>query len=73
VVLRERLWNDNQESLAMALSKDSILLWAITSYSRRKKEFPILMSAPEYTHIWFLCHRSPRETEEWLKTLGSLL
>ena len=68
-VLRERLWNDNRESLTLALSRDSILLWAIKSYPRRRKEYPKLMSSPEYAHIRFLRHSTPRETEEWLKSL----
>jgi len=69
IILRERLWNDNRESLRMMLSRDSILLWAINSYPRRKAEFPELMSDPEHAHVQFLRHRSPRETEEWLRTL----
>jgi adenylate kinase family enzyme len=71
LVLRERLWNDNRESLTMALSKDSILLWAINSYPRRKKEYPMLMSSPEYAHIRFFRHSLPSETEEWLKSLAN--
>jgi adenylate kinase family enzyme len=70
-ILREEIWNGNRESLTMALSKDSILLWAITSYPKNKEEYPKLMADPEYTHIRFLRHSSPRETEEWLKSLGS--
>ncbi len=69
VVLRERLWNDNRESLTLILSKDSLLLWAITSHKRRNKEYTRLMGDPEYAHILFLRHRSPRETDEWLKSL----
>ena len=69
IIMRERLWNDNRESLRMMLSRDSILLWAINSYPRRKIEFPGLMSDPEYTHIRFLRHRSSRETDEWLRSL----
>jgi adenylate kinase family enzyme len=71
VVLRERLWGDNRESLTAALGKDSLLLWAITSHPRRKKEYPKLMAAPEYAHLRFLRHDSPRETEEWLRSLDS--
>jgi adenylate kinase family enzyme len=69
IILRERLWNDNRESLRMMFSRDSILLWAINSYPRRKVEIPELMSDPEYAHIRFLRHESPQETERWLKTL----
>ena len=72
IVTRERLWNDNRESLRMMLSRDSILLWAISSYPRRKVEIPELMSAPEYAHIRFLVHASPAETEEWLNSLNIL-
>ena len=71
VVLREELWSGNRESLTMAFSKDSILLWAITSYPKRKKSYPELMVDPEYAHIRFLRHSTPRETEEWLESLGS--
>ncbi len=71
MVLRERLWNDNQEDLTAVFGKDSILLWAITSYPKNKEEYPKRMSAPEYAHIRFIRHGSPRETEEWLETLGS--
>ena len=70
-VLREELWSGNRESLTMTLSKDSILLWAITSYPKNRKRYTNLMSAPEYAHIRFLRHRIPRETEEWLESLSS--
>lgn len=70
-VRREELWSGNRESLTMALSKDSILLWAITSYPKNRERYTELMSAPEYAHIRFLRHGSPRETEEWLESLSS--
>ena len=69
VLFREKLWNGNRESLRIAFSRDSILLWSIKTYSRRKREYPELMKAPEYSHITFLQHRRPEETEEYLKTL----
>jgi len=69
LILREELWNGNRESLKMMLSGDSILLWAITSHPRYRKEFPQLMGNPEYAHVRFLRHRSRRETEDWLRSL----
>ncbi len=69
VVVRERLWNDNRESIKMMFSGDSILLWAITSHPRYNREYAQLMGDPEYAHVRFLRHRSPRETDEWLKSL----
>ena len=69
LILREELWNGNRESLTMMLSGDSILLWAVTSHPRYNREYAQLMSDPEYAHLRFLRHRSPRETDEWLKSL----
>jgi adenylate kinase family enzyme len=70
-IFREELWNENKESLAMAFSKDSILLWAITSHPKRKTEYPKLMLDDKYRHINFIRHASPKETEMWLKSLSS--
>jgi len=70
LMLREGLWHGSRESLIMMLSGDSILLWAITSHSRYNREYAQLMSDPEYAHVRFLRHRSPRETDEWLKSLS---
>ena len=69
VVVRERLWNGNREGLTAVFGKDSILLWAATSHPRNSKEYPQLMGDPEYAHVQFLRHRTPRETEEWLRSL----
>ncbi|MBA7674565.1 hypothetical protein ES703_82781 [subsurface metagenome] len=69
LILREELWNGNRESLTMMLSGDSILLWAVTSHPRYNREYAQLMNDPEYAHVRFLRHRSPRETEDWLKSL----
>jgi len=45
----------NRESLAKSfLSRDSIILWAITSYRRNRKKYRMIISSPEYSHIRFL-------------------
>lgn len=69
LILRDKLWNDNRESLTMILSRDSILLWAITSHPRYRREYAQLMSDPEYSYIRFLRHKTPTETEQWLNSL----
>ena len=51
ILFREKLWNDNRESLRIALSTDSILVWAIRNYSRRRREYPEMMRDPQYSHI----------------------
>ncbi|MBN1813910.1 MAG: AAA family ATPase [Anaerolineae bacterium] len=67
---QEELWSGNRETLSKALfSRESILLWALKTYRRRKREYPFLLSQPEYAHLKLVHLRSPRETHEWLSTL----
>jgi len=61
IVRREVLWNGNRETLAMALSRDSILLWASQSYQRKRREIPELLARPEYAHLQLIRFRSPRQ------------
>ncbi len=67
---QEELWSGNRETLNKALfSRESILLWALKTYRRRKKEYPALLGRPEHAHLKLVHLRSPRETREWLSTL----
>ncbi len=57
---REELWSGNRESLRKALlSRDSILLWAIRTHARRKREYPELLARPEHAHLTVVRLRSP--------------
>lgn len=67
---RQTLWNDNQESLQRLFSRDSIVLWALTTYKRRRRQYPQLFARPEYAHLTVIRHRSPAETERWLADLA---
>jgi adenylate kinase family enzyme len=62
--------NGNRESLRMAFSKESILLWALQTYHRRRREYPPLLAerAAAGTHI--IEHKTPAETQAWLQTVG---
>lgn len=63
----EELWNGNRESAREAfLSRDSLFLWALKTYRRRKREYPAVLTRPEYAHLIVFRHRSPGETERWL-------
>jgi adenylate kinase family enzyme len=67
---REELWSGNRETLSKALfSRNSILSFALKTYRRRRKEYPVLLSHPEHAHLALVHLRSPRETREWLSTL----
>ena len=70
IVSREELWSGNRESLRTAfLSRDSIILWALTSYHRRREEYPRLFREPEYSHLRVVRLRSPRQADRWLQEM----
>jgi adenylate kinase family enzyme len=66
-VLRRELWNGNRESWRSLFSRDpteSIILWAWTSYDRRRREY-----AEELDGRWVRL-RSRREVKSWLASLA---
>lgn len=66
----EVLWSGNQERLSEALfSRDSIILWALRTYRRRKREYPVLFQQPQYAHLRVVHLRSPRLARQWLQTI----
>lgn len=66
VVTREVLWNTNRERLWNQLSRDSLFLWALRTYRRRKQEYTAIQADPRYAHLTFVHLRSPRAAETWL-------
>jgi adenylate kinase family enzyme len=69
VVTREELWSGNREGVRGTLSGDSILLWALRTYWRRRREYPALFASPEHAHLTVVRLRSPRATDDWLSSL----
>jgi len=67
-VSREQLWHGNREQFRAAFfSRDSIILWALNTYRRRRREYPLLFARPEHAHLNVVQLRSPRAAQEWLK------
>lgn len=67
---KEELWNGNRESFRTAfLSRESLFLWLLQTYWRRKKEYPVLFERPEYAHLAMVRLRSPRGAGQWLNRL----
>ncbi len=66
---QEELWpgTGNRETLRMLFSKDSIVLWTITSYRRRRMNIIKLMGFPQYQHIQFHRLRSHKQAAGFLK------
>ena len=70
VITQQELWNGNRENWRSAFfSRDSLFLWAIKTYPRRKREYPQLFKQPEYTHLVVIRLSSPRAASRWLADL----
>jgi adenylate kinase family enzyme len=67
---REILYSNNRETFGKVfMSRDSILLWVLQSYKRKRRQFSALVQEPKYRDKQILIFRSPRETEEFLLQL----
>jgi hypothetical protein len=68
--LREELWNGNRERFGEAFfGRESIIWWALSSYRKRKREYPVLFDQPEYAHLSVVRLASPQAAHEWLEGL----
>jgi len=67
------LWAGNRESLVTAFaSRDSVLLWSLTTYRKNQRQYAALRQDPRYRHLIWNEFRSPRAADEWLgSTNGS--
>jgi adenylate kinase family enzyme len=72
-IQQEDLWHGNREDLHRSFfSSDSIMLWMLKSYKRRRNQYATLMQQPEYVHMCFVQLKSPKMTKAWLSSLTSI-
>jgi adenylate kinase family enzyme len=70
LLTREVLWNENRESFrAQFFSRESLFLWALQTYARRKREYSTLLAQPELSHLRVVRLPSPRAGDQWLASL----
>ncbi|MCA1326390.1 toxin [Herbaspirillum sp. alder98] len=70
-IFRTRLSHGNRESLRMAfLSRDSILLWAYTTFEKNRHKFSQLRADPQYAHLHWNEFQRPVQAEEFLNNLA---
>jgi adenylate kinase family enzyme len=67
MVTRELACNGNTESLRMAFSKESIVLWHFKSFARKRSRIRTWAADPHGPQVIRL--RSPRATRRWLEQL----
>ena len=67
---REELWNGNRERLTTQFfSRDSIFYWLITTYPRRKHQYPTLLATCRERGQATFRLRSQGEMDAWVRTL----
>lgn len=66
------LWNGNRERARSVFSRDSIILWALTTWGRNRRRYREQFVRPDYTHLLLIRLRSPRQTRLWLRRLAAL-
>jgi adenylate kinase family enzyme len=71
IVTREKLWNENREGLSALIGPDSMPLWVLKTYWKRRRLFPKLFESLEYRHLIVHRHRSTQETESWLEEISA--
>ena len=66
-VTGEELWNGNRESLRAAfLSRESLLLWALKSFGRHRRQYPVHLERPEFAHLGVVRLSTPKAVRRWL-------
>lgn len=72
VVTQQEVCNGNRETWKTTFSRDSVILWALGTYQKRRKQYPVLFNQPESTHLYIVHLRSPQATRDWLLSLARL-
>ena len=67
---REELWQGNRESFRRSFaSSESILLWFLRTFRRRRRQYEAAMADPANAHLTFVRLRSPRAAARWLAAI----
>ena len=70
---QELLWGTNYERLFPQFkiwsAEDSLFHWLFKTYLRRKREYPLLLARPEYSHLRLFHFHTPQETDHWFDSL----
>ena len=70
IITREELWSGNRESFrTQFLHRDSLFLWLFQTHPRHRREYPAMLTLPEYRHLRLLRFYLPTQTQAWLVKL----
>jgi hypothetical protein len=69
---REELWNGNRERLWVHLfTRDSLLLWVLTTHSKNRRRYTEAFQSPEWAHMRRVRLASRGAAEEWVAKIRS--
>ncbi len=72
VFYRQVLWSGNRETFRQSFfSKDSILWWVLTTYHRRRREYPRLFQEPKHRHLKIIVFSSSADADRFLQSINS--
>ncbi len=64
------LWNGNRERLrAQFMSRDSLLLWAVKTHWKHRREWSLALRDPAFAHLRVVRIRSPRALDAYMRAL----
>ena len=67
---RDPMWHNNRESWHLSFfSRDSILLWSMQTYTKRRKQYSSLFTDPKYSHLKLIRLTNRRQVDAWLASL----
>lgn len=70
-VAGEILYSGNRGSLLRSFfARDSILLWVLTTFRRRRRDYAKLRDSSAYPHLRWIRFRTPGDADRFLRTLG---
>lgn len=72
VIAREELFSGNRESFRMSfLSRDSIILWAISSHGQIRRKYRRILDGGDFPHLRVIELRDPAGAERLVASLGA--
>lgn len=71
LITRTELWNGNRERLRAVFSRDSIILWALSTWGKNRRRCRQQFAQPDFSHLRLIRLRSPRQTRRWLRSLAA--
>lgn len=67
IITQEELWHGNRESVArLVFSRESILVWVITTFHRRRRQYEELRASGKYSHPSWVELRRPSDAKRYL-------